>query len=198
MDAQGVWLMFGLLLMAHCTLQQTPSKKGTGKRDSANSAAIEELKKQITDIVTELSLLKEQQALQTVCLRGTKILGKCFLAVAEKKTFHAASEDCIAMGGSLSTPLTGDENDQLYNYVRQSIGPEEHIWLGINDMVTDGQWVDQSGSGVRFKNWETEITLQPDGGRSQNCGILSTTANGKWFDESCRAEKAFVCEFNIV
>lgn len=133
-----------------------------------------------------------------VCLRGTKILGKCFLADPVKKTFHTASDDCTAKGGSLSTPLTGDENDQLYSYVRQSIGPEEHIWLGINDIVTDGQWVDQSGAGVRFKNWETEITLQPDGGRSQNCAILSTTANGKWFDESCRAEKASVCEFNIV
>lgn len=33
--------------------------------DSANSAAIEELKKQINDIVQELNLLKEQQALQT-------------------------------------------------------------------------------------------------------------------------------------
>lgn len=115
-----------------------------------------------------------------------------------KKTFHAASDDCIAKGGSLSTPLTGEENDQLYDYVRQSIGPEEQIWLGINDILMDGHWVDQSGSTVRFKNWETEITQQPDGGRSQNCGILSTTANGKWFDENCRAEKASVCEFNIV
>lgn len=133
-----------------------------------------------------------------MCLKGTKILGKCFLANPVKKNFHAASDDCIAKGGTMGTPLTGDENDQLYSYVRQSIGPEEHIWLGINDMVTEGQWVDQSGSGVRFKNWETEITLQPDGGRSHNCAILSTTANGKWFDESCRAEKASVCEFNIV
>lgn len=133
-----------------------------------------------------------------VCLRGTKIPGKCLLAEPVKKSFHAASEDCINKGGNLVTPLTGDENDQLYSYVRQSIGPEEHVWLGVNDMVTEGQWVDQSSSNVRFKNWETEITLQPDGGSSQNCAILSTTANGKWFDESCRAEKASVCEFNIV
>lgn len=143
-------------------------------------------------------MLKEQQALQTVCLKGTKIHRKCFLANLVKQSFHAASDDCIAKGGSLSTPLTGDENDQLYSYVRQSIGPDEHIWLGVNDMVTDGHWVDQSGSNVRFKNWETEITQQPDGGRNQNCAVLSTTANGKWFDENCKAEKASVCEFNIV
>lgn len=134
----------------------------------------------------------------SVCLKGTKSHRKCFLANLVKQSFHAASEDCIAKGGSLSTPLTGDENDHLYSYVRQSIGPDEHIWLGINDMVTDGHWVDQSGSNVRFKNWETEITQQPDGGSSQNCAVLSITANGKWFDENCRAEKASVCEFNIV
>lgn len=185
------------LLLTHCSLQQS-SKRRNGKKDSTTNAAIEEMKKQINDIFQELNLLKELQALQTVCLRGTKILGKCFLADPAKKTFHVASDDCIAKGGTLGTPLTGDENDQLYSYIRQSIGPEEHIWLGINDMVTEGQWVDQSGSSVRFKNWETEITLQPDGGRSQNCAILSTTANGKWFDENCKAEKASVCEFNII
>ncbi|XP_033959378.1 tetranectin [Pseudochaenichthys georgianus] len=198
MDTRRVCLMFCLLLLAHGTLQQTSSKERNSNKDSANSAAIEELKKQITEIVQELNLVKEQQALQTVCLRGTKIQGKCFLSDPVKKSFHAASEDCFSKGGSLSTPLTGDENEQLYQYVRQSIGPEEPIWLGVNDMVTEGQWLDQSGSSVRFKNWETEITLQPDGGRSQNCGLLATTAHGKWFDESCRAEKASVCEFNIV
>uniref|UniRef100_UPI0037E70ACA tetranectin n=1 Tax=Semicossyphus pulcher TaxID=241346 RepID=UPI0037E70ACA len=199
METRGLLFMLCLLLLAHRTFQQTPSsKRRNGKKDSANSIAIEELKKQINDIVAELNVLKEQQALQAVCLRGTKVPGKCFLADPVKKDFHAASNDCSAKGGSLATPVNGDENDQLYSYVRQSIGPEEHVWLGVNDLVTDGQWVDQSGSSVRFKNWETEITLQPDGGRSQNCAILSTTANGKWFDESCRAEKASVCEFNIV
>ncbi|KAM9724085.1 tetranectin [Menidia menidia] len=195
MAVRGFWVVFGLLLLSQSSLQQ---KKRNNKKDSTTTAAIEELQKQINDIVQELNVLKEQQALQTVCLKGTKILGKCFLANPVKKTFHDANDDCIAKGGSLSTPLTGDENDQLYSYVRQSVGPEDHIWLGINDMVTDGHWVDQSGSSVRFKNWETEITLQPDGGSSQNCAVLSTTANGKWFDENCRAEKASVCEFNIV
>ncbi|MEQ2286761.1 hypothetical protein AMECASPLE_005652 [Ameca splendens] len=198
MDLKGLQVTLCLLLLVHCSLQQTSSKKKNGKKDSVTRAAIENLQKQIDDIVQELNLLKERQALQTVCLKGTKILGKCFLADPVKKTFHAANDECITKGGTLSAPLTGDENDQLYSYVRQSIGPEEQIWLGINDMVTDGQWVDQSGSSVRFKNWETEITQQPDGGHSQNCAILSTTANGKWFDENCRAEKASVCEFNIV
>nr|XP_015831419.2 tetranectin [Nothobranchius furzeri] len=198
MAAGGLWKTFYLLLLVHCSLLQSSTKKKNEKKDSVTAAAVEKLQKQIDDIVQELNLLKEQQALQTICLKGTKILGKCLLADPKKTTFHAASDDCFSKGGSLSTPLTWDENNQLYSYVRQSLSPEEHIWLGINDMVTEGQWVDHSGSSVRFKNWETEITQQPDGGHSQNCAVLSTTANGKWFDESCRVERASVCEFNIV
>lgn len=38
--------------------------------DGSNSAAIEELKKQVANIVQELNLLKEKQALQT---------GMCFI-----------------------------------------------------------------------------------------------------------------------
>lgn len=198
MGTRGVCMWLCVALFAHATFQQSTSKKRNGNKEDSNNAVIEKLKKQIDDIVQELNILKENQALQTVCLKGTKVLGKCFLADAEKKTYQAAYDDCIAKGGTLSTPLKGDENDQLYDYVRKSIGPEEPIWLGINDMVTDGNWVDMTGGGLRFKNWETEITHQPDGGRGQNCAALSTTANGKWFDENCRDQKASVCEFNIV
>ncbi|XP_066538444.1 tetranectin [Hoplias malabaricus] len=198
MEIRGVGLLLCVVFLANSTLQQNSSKKKNGKKETANSAAIEELRKKIDEIVQEVGLLKEKQALQTVCLKGIKVPGKCFLADPVKKTFHVASDDCIEKGGTLSTPLTGDENDQLYDYVRQTIGPEEHIWLGINDIVKEGDWVDKMGTTIRFKNWETEVTHQPHGGRSKNCAILSNPANGKWFDESCRAEKASVCEFNIV
>ncbi|XP_030640842.1 tetranectin [Chanos chanos] len=197
MHFRGIRLLLCLFCLAHSTLQQSSSKKKKGKK-SSNSAAIEELKKQIDEIVEDLNVLKQQQALQAVCLKGIKIPGKCFLANPVKKSFHTAADDCIAKGGTLSTPMTGNENDHLYDYVRQSIGPEEQIWLGINDILKEGEWQDQRSSVVRFKNWESEITRQPDGGRSQNCAVLSSTANGKWFDEKCTAEKASVCEFNIV
>lgn len=133
-----------------------------------------------------------------VCLKGIKLPGKCFLASQVKKNFYDATNDCILKGGTLSTPVTGNENYQLYVYVYETIGAKEQIWLGINDMLKEGEWVDKTGSGIRFQNWETEVTRQPVGGRSQNCAFMSIIDSGKWFDEDCRAVKAFVCEFNIV
>ncbi|KAK7926247.1 hypothetical protein WMY93_008557 [Mugilogobius chulae] len=197
MDAKAALVLVVLLVLGQSTLQDTSSKRRNGKKGAGN-AAMEEMKTQISNIMMELNILKEQQALQTVCLRGMKILGKCFLADQVKKNFHSASDDCIAKGGVLATPLSLDENEQLYNYVRQSIGPEEHIWIGINDMVTEGVWIENSGAVLRYANWETEITHQPDGSTRQNCASMSTRAKGKWFDESCKEEKASVCEFNIV
>ncbi|KAK2887579.1 hypothetical protein QQF64_013219 [Cirrhinus molitorella] len=194
----GCLLLGVLLLLTHNSYQQNaPKKKPNTKKDSDTqaSAALEDLQQQIDDIVKELNLLKEQQALQTVCLRGTKIPGKCFLVDTVKKRYHTANEDCIAKGGILSTPLSSDENTQLYDYVRQSIGPDAEIWLGINDMQTEGVWKDQTGSNIRYKNWKLP---QPNGGSAKNCAILSGASGGKWLDDSCREERASVCEFNIV
>ncbi|KAF5905722.1 tetranectin [Clarias magur] len=166
--------------------------------EAPHSAAIEELRKKIDEIVKDLNALKEVYALQLVCLKGIKVPGKCFLASSVKKNFYAATDDCILKGGTLSTPVTGNENYQLYVYVHETIGPSEQIWLGINDMVKEGEWVDKTGSRIRFQNWETEVTRQPVGGPNQNCAFMSVIDSGKWFDENCRAVKAFVCEFNIV
>ncbi|ROI69364.1 Tetranectin [Anabarilius grahami] len=191
----GCLLFAVLLLLTHTSQQQNTSrKKPSTKKDSdaRASTALEDLQQQINDIIEELNHLKEQQALQTVCLKGMKIPGKCFLVDSMKKRYHTANEDCIAKGGILSSPLSSDENTQLYDYLRQSIGPDAEIWLGINDMQTEGVWMDQTGSNIRYKNWKLP---QPDGGSAENCAVLS---GGKWLDESCRAERASVCEFNIV
>lgn len=200
MELRGVCVLLGVLLLVNCSVQQNPPKKKPLKKEPTKDAAIEGLQKQIDDIIQELNLLKEQQALQTVCLKGIKVHNKCFLIDVVKKRYHTASEDCNSLGGVLSAPMSSTENDQLRDYIRLSLGQDEQMWLGINDMITEGQWTDQTGSSVSYKNWDTSNfrSPQPDGGMSQNCAVLSAASNGKWFDENCREEKASVCQFNIV
>lgn len=133
-------------------------------------------------------------------MKGIKVHHKCFLVDPVWKRYHTASEDCNAMGGVLVSPLSSAENDQLRDYIRLSLGQDEQVWLGINDMITEGDWMDQMGSKITYKNWDMSNyrSPQPDGGMSQNCAVLSAASNGKWFDENCREEKASVCQFNIV
>ncbi|XP_063041036.1 tetranectin-like protein [Engraulis encrasicolus] len=196
--ASSLLLLLGVLLLTHLSSQQVLSRRKISKKVAAEpqkDEAIKDIQKQIDDIMKEVNLLKEQQALQTVCLKGTKVQGKCYLADPVKKRYHAASEDCIAKGGTLTTPLSLDENDKLQDYARESIGPDEQIWLGINDMLTEGAWVDQTGSAVRYKNWDAGFKGND---ATLNCAVLSGSSYGKWLDENCRQERASVCEFNIV
>ena len=131
-------------------------------------------------------------------MKGKKIHGKCYLADPLRKRYHTASEDCNNLGGVLGAPASSDENDQLRDYIRESIGSDAQVWLGFNDMMTEGTWVDQTGLSVSYKNWDTSGVRQPDGGHSQNCAILSVSSRGKWSDENCRDEKPSICQFNIV
>ncbi|XP_053570438.1 tetranectin [Bombina bombina] len=198
MEYKGACLILFLFCCAQVTIQQGGKKNKSSNKDVVSMRMYEDMKKEIQNIWQELNHLKEQQALQILCLKGSKINDKCFLAFSEPKNYHQASDTCIAQGGTLSTPANGDENDFLYEYARKTIGPNSEIWIGINDMATEGVWVDMTGSGVSFKHWETEITTQPDGGKQENCASLSAVAIGKWFDQNCKAELPFVCQFTIV
>ncbi|RMC05329.1 hypothetical protein DUI87_18518 [Hirundo rustica rustica] len=182
MALRAACLLLCLLSLAQVSGQQD-AKAGKNRRlprktlpmpgDVVSLKMIEDLKAMIDNISQEVALLKEKQALQTVCLKGTKIHLKCFLAFSETKTYHEASESCISQGGTLSTPQNGEENDALYDYMRKSIGSEAEIWLGLNDMATEGKWVDMTGTPIRYKNWETEITTQPNGGKQEKlCGFV--------------------------
>ncbi|XP_033021996.1 tetranectin [Lacerta agilis] len=198
MELRGVCLLMCLFSVVQLTTQQNIRPKKKPEKDAVSLKMFEDLKEQLENISQEVTLLKEKQALQTVCLKGTKVNLKCFLAFPNAKTYHEASEDCISQGGTLSTPQTGDENDALYDYMRKSIGALSEIWLGINDMAAEGRWVDMTSTGIGFKNWETEITTQPDGGKLENCATLSGVATGKWFDKRCRDKLPYVCQFMIV
>ncbi|XP_044534178.1 tetranectin [Gracilinanus agilis] len=202
MELQGTYLFLCFFVLFPWTSTEPPTPKvkkaANAKKEVVNAKVIEEIKSRLDSLTQDITLLKEQQALQTICLKGAKIHLKCFLAFSQAKTYHEASEECISLGGTLSTPQNADENDSLYEYLRRGIGTEAEIWLGLNDMATEGNWVDMTGSKISYKNWETEITTQPDGGKVENCAAMSGVAVGKWFDKRCKERLPFICQFMIV
>ncbi|XP_018423464.1 PREDICTED: tetranectin isoform X2 [Nanorana parkeri] len=198
MEYKVACLVLCLFCCVQVTIQQKKQRHASKPADVVSLKMYEELKKEVQDLRQDVNHLKEQQSLQTICLKGTKALNKCYLSVFEPKNYHQASDDCIAQGGTLSTPESRDENDFLNDYVRKSLGMTSEVWIGINDMANEGSWVDMTGSRISFKHWETGTTLEPNGGKQENCALLSEAANGKWFDKNCKEELPFVCQFSIV
>ncbi|XP_034975322.1 C-type lectin domain family 3 member A [Zootoca vivipara] len=194
--AQMGFLIF--LLVTILLLDQTTGQSAHSKARKHSKRRVKEkdgdLKSQINKLWQEVNSLKEMQALQTVCLRGTKVHKKCYLASEGAKHFHEANEDCIAKGGTLAIPRDGDETNALREYSKKSLSGVADFWLGVTDMVNEGKFVDVNGMVLNYFNWDRS---QPNGGKRENCVLFSQSAQGKWVDEVCRTVKRYICEFLI-
>ncbi|XP_039359300.1 C-type lectin domain family 3 member A isoform X2 [Mauremys reevesii] len=188
-----IFLLISILLLDQATGQASKFKarKHSKRRVKEKDG---DLKTQIDKLWQEVNSLKEMQALQTVCLRGTKIHRKCYLASEGAKHFHEANEDCIAKGGTLAIPRDNDETSSLRDYGKKSLPGIADFWLGITDMVNEGKFVDVNGMALNYFNWDRS---QPNGGKHENCVLFSQSSQGKWGDEVCRTVKRYICEFLI-
>ncbi|XP_041917867.1 tetranectin-like protein isoform X4 [Alosa alosa] len=133
---------------------------------------------------------------QRVCLRGIKAYRKCYLAIEEPKHYHEANEDCIAQGGTLAIPRDMQENNDLREYAKRSSPGAKDFWIGVTDIVKEGQYVDVNSMPVTFFNWD-KSKKQPTGGKRVSCVTLSLAAQGRWHDEVCRSQKKYICEYLI-
>ncbi|NWU03690.1 CLC3A protein, partial [Urocynchramus pylzowi] len=187
-----IFLLISLLLLEQ-TISQA-SKFKARKHSKRRVKEKDDLKTQIDKLWREVNALKEIQALQTVCLRGTKAHKKCYLMSEGTKHFHEANEDCIAKGGTLAIPRNNEETNILRDYGKKSVPSASEFWLGVTDMVQEGRFVDVNGMALQYSNWDR---AQPNGGKRENCVFLAQSSQGKWADEVCRTAKRYVCEFLI-
>lgn len=132
----------------------------------------------------------------SVCLRGVKAHRKCYLVSEQVKHYHEANEDCIAQGGTLAIPRDMSENDQLRDYAKRSSPGSKDFWIGITDIVKEGQYVDVNSLPVSFFHWDRS-KREPSGRKRESCVALSLAAQGKWHDEVCRSQKKYICEYLI-
>ncbi|KAI5101326.1 C-type lectin domain family 3 member A [Silurus meridionalis] len=131
-----------------------------------------------------------------VCLRGIKAHKKCYLVIEEPKHYHEANEDCIAQGGTLATPRNLRENNDLRDYAKISSPGTKDFWIGVTDIVKEGQYVDVNSKPITYFNWD-RAKKEPTGGKRESCAVISLSAQGKWHDEVCRTEKRYICEYLI-
>ncbi|KAG1955579.1 tetranectin-like protein [Pimephales promelas] len=191
----------GLLLLVICfsVLHDgcgRPSRTKKAVPAQQRASEDDDMKTQIDKLWLEINSLKEMQALQTVCLRGVKAHKKCYLVSEQVKHYHEANEDCIAQGGTLAIPRDVSENDQLRDYAKRSSPGSKDFWIGITDIVKEGQYVDVNSLPVSFFHWDRS-KREPSGGKRESCVTLSLAAQGKWHDEVCRSQKKYICEYLI-
>ena len=93
-------------------------------------------------------------------------------------------------GTNLASVHSSSQNTQAHNTVYTTYG-NVRIWIGLNDVTTDGSWEWTDSTSYDYDLWNTG---EPNGGTSENC-VHFTTTGGAWNDLSCtNRESYFVCE----
>ncbi|KAJ7986094.1 hypothetical protein DPEC_G00347240 [Dallia pectoralis] len=190
----SIFLVLSLTVLHQGYCRPSQIRKGVTSPQRASDE--DDVKSQLEKLWQEVNSLKEISALQTVCLRGVKAHRKCYLVIEDSKHYHEANEHCIAWGGTLATPRNIDENNDLRDYAKRSVPGTKEVWIGVTDIVNEGQYVDVNSMPISYFNWD-KMKKQPTGTKKESCVTMSLAAQGKWHDEVCLGRKKYICEYPI-
>ena len=100
-----------------------------------------------------------------------------------------AKAQCESDGAFLAIPRSQAENDFLTGLL-----PNEHIWIGINDIEEEGNFVAVDGREISWTNWNPD---EPSPGDGEDGVEIRGWDNGRWNDVDVRTTSKFVCSIHI-
>uniref|UniRef100_A0A3B3ZIW8 C-type lectin domain-containing protein n=1 Tax=Periophthalmus magnuspinnatus TaxID=409849 RepID=A0A3B3ZIW8_9GOBI len=129
------------------------------------------------------------------CQKGRRVGYKCYLVYNSKEDYAGASRKCLERGGRMAMPRDRREQEALADYVKSFFHPGNWpVWLGINDLRSEGTYVFDDGTAVSYFQWRRHfLSSQPDGGKRENCVAISSD-DGDWWDHYCDRTMNYLCE----
>ncbi|XP_044134057.1 C-type lectin domain family 11 member A [Bufo gargarizans] len=130
------------------------------------------------------------------CLKGKRYFRKCYLIFQHFENYATAQQLCHSRGGNLAMPIDQNEFAALAQYVHDAFFPFNWpIWIGINDLRSEGMYQFENGHRVSYFNWyKDHLVTQPNGGILENCVSISSD-DGKWWDNDCSRRMYYICEY---
>ena len=100
-----------------------------------------------------------------------------------------AQSRCEQEGSHLASVLSPEENQFLVDLDTS----EGSVWLGGNDIATEGTWVWTDGLAWNYQNWYP--SNPSNHGSNEHCAhIYFTKDDGLWNDIHCSHLSAFICK----
>lgn len=137
--------------------------------------------------------------------------GSCYFVAVQLMDWENSGLFCDAEEAHLATIRSLNEhafvlnklNDTLRSAFDVSTLANTFVWIGANDIVSEGEYKWVTNETWNFVNWEIN---EPTGG-DENCVAMSPVANtngqttpssGLWQDSLCASQNVFVCEREIL
>ncbi|XP_019411852.1 PREDICTED: pulmonary surfactant-associated protein D-like isoform X1 [Crocodylus porosus] len=164
-------------------------EKGT-KGDSGLSE-INLLKTQVSILERKLDTLQNSfsKYKKVIMFPNGRIVGeKVFMTNGYESSFENLKQRCFQAGGQLASPRNSAENTAIQQIVALH---DKAVFLGINDIRTEGQFQYLNGQAITYSNW---LPGEPNNDRGiEDC--VEVFADGKWNDRSCKETRLIICEF---
>ena len=94
----------------------------------------------------------------------------------EGLSWEEAKAEAEAMGGKILEINSEGENQ----FVHETFNTGKPIWLGFNDTVTEGHYVDSEGNALAYTNW---LPGEPNNAGSEQDYALLASTSGQWDDQ---------------
>ncbi|XP_043210757.1 C-type lectin domain family 4 member M-like [Amphibalanus amphitrite] len=120
----------------------------------------------------------------------SRCAGRCLKRLDHKVNYTEAESQCAALGAHLAVPRSNEENQCAMD---ATLGT--NLWLGITDVVTEGQFVGADGCGTVSSSSPYWANGQPNNLNDQDYGLLAVEwpANG-WHDVPAHAQHRPFCQ----
>ncbi|XP_035685697.1 SCO-spondin-like [Branchiostoma floridae] len=129
---------------------------------------------------------------QTVCPIAPDYVifnGICYKDFVELKTYEEARQTCAVDGGLLAMPRDSVTNAYIHN-----LGGKEIRWIGLNDLINEGQFVYEDGQTLASSGYSNWIGSEPnDAHGGEDCTVVDGSGHG-WIDISCSLRRGFICQ----
>ena len=117
-------------------------------------------------------------------------------------SWSEAEQYCRSLGGYMAIINNSEENETLYNYVREECG-KKGAFFGYSDKEQEGTWVWYGDDQSTFEDWgiggSGDQEPNQDHVYSDYAQFLKDIKNGHWNDDLFgNYTSAYICEWNTV
>ncbi|CAG2255260.1 unnamed protein product [Mytilus edulis] len=117
-----------------------------------------------------------------------------FSELTNSLTWNDAQDYCNERGAKLAEPETTQEVNLLKTEVNNKYGTVDNgVWLGGDDMNTDGVW-EWSSTNTPISTTDSDWDTPNGNPGSEQCMLLYLAFGTRWRDTACDEEHAFICE----
>ena len=102
-----------------------------------------------------------------------------------KLSYDDAKTKCEADGAYLATPRSYKENKFLTDMF-----PDKHLWIGINDIDSEGNFISVDGHKVSYFRWKKN---EPNNKNNKEDAVHIHSDKGFWNDVGKETKFEFVC-----